>query len=63
MTHPKVLDVNIEVSTHEKWGQSLIANLIVDFPLTSEDIRNWCRGKISSYKIPYEINISNKVKH
>ena len=63
MTHPKVLNVNIKVFAHKKWGQSLIANLIVDFPLTSKDVRNWCRGKISSYKIPHEINISNKVTH
>ena len=63
ISHPEIINVDLEVSNHKKWGQCIIANLVTNSHLTSEDFKKWCKLKMAPYKIPYKINISNKVTH
>jgi fatty-acyl-CoA synthase len=53
-THPKVLDVQIIGIPDEKYGEEVMAwiRLREEETATPEEIREYCEGKISHFKIP-----------
>jgi fatty-acyl-CoA synthase len=53
-THPKVADVQVVGVPDLKYGEEVMAwvKLKDGQEATSEDIRDFCRGKIAHYKIP-----------
>lgn len=53
-THPKILDVQVIGVPDQKFGEELMAWIRVKEgeSLTSEEIRNYCTGKIAKFKIP-----------
>lgn len=56
-THPKVLDVAVFGLPDERWGEQVCAWIKVVGQLGAEEIRAWCKGKISHHKIPARIRI------
>ncbi|HWL11681.1 MAG TPA: AMP-binding protein [Ureibacillus sp.] len=52
--HPKVLDVQVAGVPDEKYGEEVVAWIILKEgqQATEEDIKGFCQGKISRYKIP-----------
>jgi fatty-acyl-CoA synthase len=53
-THPKISDVQIYGVPDRKYGEQVMASIIVKkgMELSEEEIREFCRGKIANYKIP-----------
>ncbi|MEU6006082.1 AMP-binding protein [Streptomyces sp. NPDC047453] len=71
--HPKIRDVQVVGVPHEKYGEEVLACVIpVDAadPLTLEDLRAFCEGRLAHYKIPsllrvldsFPMTVSGKVR-
>ncbi|GAA0485622.1 AMP-binding protein [Salinibacillus aidingensis] len=61
-THPDVLDVQVIGIPDEKYGEELMAWIIPkeDSSVTEEDVREFCKGKISRHKIPRYIKFTEE---
>jgi fatty-acyl-CoA synthase len=58
--HPKILDVQVVGVPDEKYGEEVMAWIILKEgqTATAEEIREFCRGKISRHKIPRYIEFT-----
>ncbi|MGD6833999.1 AMP-binding protein [Sutcliffiella halmapala] len=58
-THPKIFDVQIVGVPDEKFGEQVAAFIKVKEgeQLSAEEVKNYCNGKISRFKIPYYVEI------
>jgi fatty-acyl-CoA synthase len=54
-THPKVADVQVVGLPDEKLGEIVAAWIKLKEPATEDEIRDFCCGKISHFKIPQHI--------
>ncbi|MDE8563804.1 AMP-binding protein [Anoxybacillus rupiensis] len=59
--HPKILDVQVVGVPDEKYGEEVMAWIILKpgQAATAEEIREFCRGKISRHKIPRYIEFTD----
>lgn len=59
--HPKILDVQVVGVPDEKYGEEVMAWIILKDgeTATADDIREFCRGKISRHKIPRYIEFTD----
>ena len=55
--YPKVKDVAVIGIPHEKWGETILAIVVLheNQTATPEDITTFCRGKIAGYKVPKNV--------
>ncbi|NLP49327.1 AMP-binding protein [Bacillus sp. RO1] len=58
-SHPKIFDVQIVGVPDEKFGEQVAAFIKVKpgESLNSQEVKDYCIGKISKYKIPYYVEI------
>jgi len=58
-SHPAVADVQVIGVPDERYGEEIMAWVIVreGATLTEEDVRDHCRGKIAHYKVPRHVAI------
>jgi fatty-acyl-CoA synthase len=58
-SHPKIFDVQIVGVPDEKFGEQVAAFIKVKpgESLNSKEVKDYCTGKISKYKIPYYVEI------
>ena len=55
--YPKVKDVAVIGIPHEKWGETILAIVVLheNQSATPDDITSFCRGKIAGYKVPKNV--------
>jgi fatty-acyl-CoA synthase len=53
-THPKISDVQIYGVPDRKYGEQVMASIILKkgMEMTEDEVREFCNGKIANYKIP-----------
>ncbi|MDG4860979.1 AMP-binding protein [Streptomyces sp. T-3] len=58
--HPKIADVQVVGVPHERYGEQVLACVILrdpERPLTLGELREYCREQLAHYKIPSELQI------
>ncbi|GAA3788280.1 AMP-binding protein [Streptomyces chiangmaiensis] len=59
-THPKIADVQVVGVPHERYGEEVLACVIPRDPadpLTLEEVRVFCAGRLAHYKIPSRLQL------
>lgn len=59
LTHPNIAEVAVIGVEDEAWGESVMAfvGLVKGRELSHQNLKQWCDGKMSSYKIPKNIKV------
>jgi acyl-CoA synthetase (AMP-forming)/AMP-acid ligase II len=55
--HPKVKDVAVVGVPHDKWGEAVLAAIVLHDSAQADEaeILDWCRGRIAGYKRPQSV--------
>ncbi len=55
--HPKVKDVAVVGVPHDKWGEAVLAAIVLHDSAQADEaeILDWCRGRIAGYKRPRSV--------
>jgi fatty-acyl-CoA synthase/long-chain acyl-CoA synthetase len=53
--HPRVMQVSVIGIPDEKWGEAVTAVIIRDGELSEQDVKDFCRNKLSKYAQPKNI--------
>jgi fatty-acyl-CoA synthase len=56
-THPKISDIQVYGVPDRKYGEQVMAAVVLKkgVEMTEEEVKEFCRGKIAHYKIPYYV--------
>jgi fatty-acyl-CoA synthase len=56
-THPKISDTQVYGVPDRKFGEQVMAAIVLKkgVEMTEEEVKEFCRGKIAHYKIPYYV--------
>lgn len=55
MLHPSVREVCVFGEPDEKWGESVVAAVVASTPIDAEELQEFCRQHIASFKKPKRI--------
>ncbi|MFD9023393.1 AMP-binding protein [Streptomyces parvulus] len=58
--HPKIADVQVVGVPHERYGEEVLACVVPRDPadpLTLEDLRTYCDGRLAHYKVPSRLQL------
>ena len=61
-THPQIADVQVIGVPDERFGEEVMAWVMLkpDANATTDEIRDYCRGRIAHYKVPRYVKIANE---
>ena len=59
LAHPRIAEVAVVGIADRTWGEAVAAVVALkgDDDITLEDLKGWCDGKLSSYKVPKELRV------
>jgi malonyl-CoA/methylmalonyl-CoA synthetase len=59
LAHPDIAEVAVVGIADRTWGEAVAAVVALkgDGDMTVEDLKSWCDGKLSSYKIPKQLRV------
>ena len=59
LAHPLIAKVAVVGVADRTWGEAVAAVVALkgDDDMTLEDLRGWCDGKLSSYKVPKQLRV------
>ena len=59
LAHPQIAEVAIVGISDRTWGEAVAAVVALkgEDDMTLEDLRGWCDGKLSSYKVPKQLRV------
>ena len=59
LAHPQVAEVAVVGIADRMWGEAVAAVVALkgDGDMTVEDLKSWCDGKLSSYKVPKQLQV------
>ncbi len=52
LAHPAVVDAGVVGLRHEEWGQAVAAAVVLRSDVGVDELRRWCRSRLSAYQIP-----------
>ncbi len=58
-SHPQVAEAAVFGIPDERWGESLFAVVVPRDQVTAEELMDYCRGRISDFKIPKHITVTS----
>ena len=61
-THPQIADVQVIGVPDERFGEEVMAWVMLrpDATATTDEIRDYCRGRIAHYKVPRYVKIADE---
>lgn len=59
LKHPAVREACVFGEPDEKWGESVVAAVVTSAPLSAEELQEYCRQHIASFKKPKRIEFLN----
>jgi long-chain acyl-CoA synthetase len=61
--NPKVLEVGVAGVPHPQYGETVKAWVVLKpgETATADDLKAWCKDKLTSYKIPHEIEFRSEL--
>ena len=59
LAHPQIAEVAVVGIADRTWGEAVAAVVALkgDDDMTLEDLKGWCDGKLSSYKVPKQLRV------
>ena len=59
LAHPDIAEVAVVGIADRTWGEAVAAVVALkgDGDMTVEDLKSWCDGKLSSYKVPKQLQV------
>jgi len=59
LAHPHIAEVAVVGIADRTWGEAVAAVVALkgDGDMTLEDLKSWCDGKLSSYKVPKQLRV------
>ena len=59
LAHPQIAEVAVVGIADRTWGEAVAAVVALkgDDDMTLEDLKGWCDGKLSSYKVPKQVRV------
>ena len=59
LAHPQIGEVAVVGIADRTWGEAVAAVVALkgDDDMTLEDLKGWCDGKLSSYKVPKQVRV------